>query len=177
VESSPVRAFTSSLELVALPSAIPLARVHAARVLRAWAVPDDVVETAELLVSELTTNALAPGSRDHRPTYPELQSGVARFWLNLRSTRTSLYIEVRDTKPSTPKRRPQPCPRPGIPSQPAPKPAPLSAQHEVAAIDEGGRGLILIEALSRRWGYFFSDDHNFKTVWCELTYEPARRHP
>ncbi|MET7701056.1 ATP-binding protein [Streptomyces sp. NPDC005485] len=39
------------------PRAAPAARCHAATVLRAWGVPEDLVQDAVLVISELVTNA------------------------------------------------------------------------------------------------------------------------
>ena len=37
------------------------------------------------------------------------------------------------------------------------------------AIDENGRGLLLVETLSARWDWYFLPQHNGgKVVWCEL---------
>src|SRR5258708_38745457 len=47
----------SYLELAALPSAVPCARLHARALLWEWGLPDSD-GTAELVVSELTTNAV-----------------------------------------------------------------------------------------------------------------------
>jgi hypothetical protein len=47
----------SSLELGALPGAVPSARLHAKQVLWEWEL-HGLVETAELLVCELVTNAV-----------------------------------------------------------------------------------------------------------------------
>jgi anti-sigma regulatory factor (Ser/Thr protein kinase) len=132
----------SSLELAALPSAISLARIHTAATLKEWQLPVGTVETAELLVSEMATNALPAKWRDgHKPKYSEF-GNLRRFWLRLRSNRTSLLIEVRDTNPNPPE--------------------PRTAVGE----DESGRGLLLVETLSRDWGFFFLG--NFKIVWCEV---------
>jgi Histidine kinase-like ATPase domain len=49
--------FSSYLELGALDSAVPCARLHARQVVREWGRPD-LADTAELLVSELMTNAI-----------------------------------------------------------------------------------------------------------------------
>jgi hypothetical protein len=49
--------FSSHLELGALDSAVPCARLHTRQVVREWGRPD-LADTAELLVSELMTNAI-----------------------------------------------------------------------------------------------------------------------
>ena len=50
-------AFSSHLELGALDSAVPCARLHARQVVREWGRPD-LADSTELLVSELMTNAI-----------------------------------------------------------------------------------------------------------------------
>lgn len=47
----------SALELAPLPTAIPCFRLHAVAVLREWGLPHDLVADAQMLVSELMTNA------------------------------------------------------------------------------------------------------------------------
>ena len=142
VEPSPPRP-TSSLELAALPNAVPLARCHTNAFLRSWLLPPEVIETAELLVSELATNALPRNQAHHGSTrtYPEL-ADVQRCWLRLRLTDQALVIEMRDTDPRPPVR-------------------------QWATDDaESGRGLLLIEALSHQWGYYYEGP--YKIVWCEV---------
>ncbi len=46
------------LTLADTPNAVGLARLHTAKVLSCWGVPSDIVETVQLLVSELATNAV-----------------------------------------------------------------------------------------------------------------------
>jgi hypothetical protein len=77
----------------------------------------------------------------HHPTYTELD-GIRPMWLTLRRTRTTLLISVRDTNPQPP-----------VPKQ-------------AADDEEGGRGLLLITALSRRWGHYYTGP--YKIVWCEV---------
>lgn len=46
------------LQLTDTPNAVRLARLHTAAVLSQWGVPSDTIETATLVVSELTTNVV-----------------------------------------------------------------------------------------------------------------------
>jgi len=82
----------SHLQLAALPGAVPDARHHTRRVLAGWDL-GALGETAELIVSELVTNAIracqAPG------THPQVQ-------LRLASDRARLLIEVHDCSPQRP---------------------------------------------------------------------------
>ena len=60
----------SYLQLGALPGAVPCARLHTKLVLWEWGL-DRLVETAELLVSEIITNAVqAPQVRQQLPKLP-----------------------------------------------------------------------------------------------------------
>lgn len=77
----------SYLELGALPGAVPCARLHARQVLWEWGLPA-LSENAELLVSELMTNAI----RASRPA-----QHVMPVRLLLSSDRSRLLIEVQDT--------------------------------------------------------------------------------
>ena len=63
---------TSRLELGARPTAVPCARMITRQVIREWGLPD-LVDTAELLVSELVTNAIRASSGLPEPTI--------RLWL------------------------------------------------------------------------------------------------
>jgi len=82
----------SFLEFGALPTAAGCARLHTKNVLLEWKL-HAVVEDAELLVSELVTNALqASWSRDDRPPVT----------LRLLANRERLLIEVWDRSPVEP---------------------------------------------------------------------------
>jgi len=108
------------LELAALPSAVPCARLHARHLLREWGL-DGLAETTELLTSELVTNAVqaTAGYKD--------QSVVS---LRLSTDHVRVLIEVWDADP-----RPLAPRHPGKDEAPAPE-------------AEGGRGLFLVSALS-----------------------------
>ncbi len=81
---------TSLLELAPLPTAIPCFRLHAVAVLKEWGLPRDLVEDAQMLVSELMTNAL-----DASVVLPERPP----ITLRLLATETSLVIEAWDQSP------------------------------------------------------------------------------
>jgi anti-sigma regulatory factor (Ser/Thr protein kinase) len=81
---------TSHLELAPLPTAIPCCRLHAVAVLKEWGLPRDLVEDAQMLVSELMTNAL-----DASAVLPERPP----ITLRLLATGTSLVIEAWDQSP------------------------------------------------------------------------------
>ena len=84
----------SYLELGALPGAVPCARLHARQVLSEWG-GSAFSENAELLVSELMTNAIQ-ASQSSEWIQP------VRLWLS--SDRSRLLIQVWDTNPHPPAR-------------------------------------------------------------------------
>jgi anti-sigma regulatory factor (Ser/Thr protein kinase) len=123
----------SFLEFGALDTAVPCARLHASTVIHEWGI-GGLAGDAELIVSELVTNALKASQ--------SLQK-IEPFALCLRSDYKRLVIEVWDHCPGEPR------------SAPAGSDA------------EGGRGLLVVEALSARWGYERTG-YSAKVVWAEL---------
>lgn len=123
----------SSLEFGALATAVPCARLHTRAVLYEWGI-GELVDNAELIVSELVTNALKASQ--------SLQE-ISPFALCLRSDYKHLIIEVWDHSPHEPR----------------------SAL--VGGDAEGGRGLVVVEALSTRWGYERTGCST-KVIWVEL---------
>ncbi len=143
----PAPPLRSHLELGALPTAVPCARLHARHVLWEWGL-NGLAQDSELLVSELVTNAVtATAGHDQ-----------AAIRLRLSGDRTRVLIEVWDADP-----RP-PAPKDlGIHGTPDPQ-------------DDGGRGLFLVAALSARWDWYPTRDPAGKVVWCEVrASSPARR--
>jgi anti-sigma regulatory factor (Ser/Thr protein kinase) len=53
--------YQSYLELGAINSAVPCARLHTRLILQEWGLPFDMTNAAELIVSELVTNVLEHG--------------------------------------------------------------------------------------------------------------------
>ncbi|WP_158567001.1 ATP-binding protein [Actinomadura craniellae] len=132
-------------EFACLPSAARRARRHAADLLERWRLRG-AIETVELLVSELVTNAYrASGVDVERDGYAAL-AGTAEIGLRLASDRRLLLIEVWDANPEPP------------------------VIKESGPDVEGGRGLFLVGCLSRQWNYYFPTG-NGKVVWCELPVE------
>lgn len=114
--------------LVALPNAVPCARLHASLVLAEWGLKA-LAETAELIVSELVTNAVGASA-----ALPERQHSLptVRLWLSADHNR--VLIQVKDADEWTP-----------VCQQPDP-----DAEHR--------RGLFLVEALSEDWGHIGPPD-------------------
>jgi anti-sigma regulatory factor (Ser/Thr protein kinase) len=141
------------LELGALRGAVPCARLHARHVLWEWGL-SDLDEAVELVVSELVTNAIqaSAGLSREVPGYDEESQGLPCVWLWLASDGRQLVVEVGDSSPRTPIQ--------------------AETEHDV----EGGRGLLLVETVSRRWGYYYpaeEDDSQRKiirkVVWALLS--------
>lgn len=135
----------SYLELAALPTAVPCARLHAKNILNEWHMAA-LADTAELLVSEILTNAVrASAGLAGQHTGMGLAAGVpvVRLWLS--SDRHRVLIQVWDSGPH----------------HPAPQHTGLDA--------EAGRGLLLVDTLSDRWGCYTPDSHHGKIVWAMCT--------
>jgi hypothetical protein len=130
------------LELDARPEAVRPTRQHARTAVCRWRL-EDLADTVELLVSELVTNAVnasagLAGPRAGAPTL-DAEPPQVRFWLA--SDRYQVMIHVWD-----PDRR---------------KPVAQDAWPDA----ETGRGLLLVTALSARWGCYSPDGHGGKIVW------------
>ena len=135
----------SYLELGALPTAVPCARLHARHVLREWGL-NTLAPDSEVLVSELVTNAVqATAGRD-----------AAAVRLRLSGDRTRLLIEVWDADPR------------------APAPKDLGEHGTPDPQEEGGRGLFLVAALSARWDWYPTREPAGKVVWCDIAGVIAR---
>jgi anti-sigma regulatory factor (Ser/Thr protein kinase) len=131
----------SYMELGALSSAVPCARLHARHVLWEWG-QKSLTEDAELVVSELATNAVT-ATQAIESIHP------VRLWLLSDGSRA--LIMMGDASPHPPRRI------------------------DPAATDtDGGRGLLLVEALSSNWGWYTTRKAGTtKVVWAELHVPPA----
>ncbi|WP_328944287.1 ATP-binding protein [Streptomyces sp. NBC_00250] len=125
-----------------------LARRLVAVRLDEWGVPygTEAHETTVLVAAELATNAVRHGHVPGRD-----------FRLSLRVAGGVARVEVSDTRAE---RVP---PRPG--ESPGPRP-------ELA---DGGRGLLLVDALAERWGWCPRSGAPGKTVWAECALTPDDR--
>jgi anti-sigma regulatory factor (Ser/Thr protein kinase) len=109
---------------------------------------EGIAETVELVVSELTTNAvLATTGPDGRPRYENALSGLPVVHVRLLSDRVRVVIEVWDASTG----------------------APILQRGE--SDKESGRGLILVEAVCERWDWATAADWRGKVVWAELRAE------
>jgi anti-sigma regulatory factor (Ser/Thr protein kinase) len=133
------------------------ARRHTVEFARRWGL-DDLVDAAELLVSELMTNALEASEEGLRDDEGRPRFGVSalvaplelRLVVEHRVEARRLRIEVRDHNPKLP---------PALVDDPE-----LSS--------ESGRGLMLIDAYADFWGYHRLPAGG-KVVWCVVAPEAA----
>jgi anti-sigma regulatory factor (Ser/Thr protein kinase) len=123
--------FRDTLELGPLPGAAPCARLHTRHVLREWGLTP-LSDDAELLVSELVTNAVAASQSGGRPS-------PVRLWLLADQARALILVWDASARP--------------------PVLAPASPDAE------NGRGLLLIQALSQRWDWYYPHERSGKVVW------------
>jgi anti-sigma regulatory factor (Ser/Thr protein kinase) len=132
------RPLQTHLELAALPSAVSCARGHVRSVAREWGLAH-LADTAELLASELVTNAVrASGrltTRGDREAVP-----VVRIWVA--SDQTSISLHVCDGNDEMPVRK------------------------DISLEAEGGRGLLLVETLAKDWGAY--RQASGKVVWAVI---------
>jgi anti-sigma regulatory factor (Ser/Thr protein kinase) len=129
----------SHLELGALPGAVPSARLHTRHLLWEWGLTG-LADDAELVVSELTTNAV-------HASQPLPQFPPVRLWLL--SDRKQVLILVWDANPQPPTRI------------------------DPAAAAETGRGLLLVEAITKQWGSCAPEAMGGKIVWALIRAEFA----
>ncbi|MCK9893075.1 ATP-binding protein [Frankia sp. AgB32] len=115
-------------ELPYLPSAVPQARHVLRQGMRMAAIPEDARSTAELLVSELVTNAV--------------KYGQPPLWLLIEMRPGLIHASVSDTSTALPQRR------------------------TVAPDAEGGRGLLVLDALAGSWGTVVADSGKY--LWFDL---------
>jgi anti-sigma regulatory factor (Ser/Thr protein kinase) len=126
--------------VAALPTATPCARLHARTIACEWGL-GSLADPIELVVSELVTNAVrASIDHDGRPRY-SVEYGLACIHLRLSTDKLAALIEVWDENAMPP-----------TPVQPG-------------LADEGGRGLMLVDALTTRWGWNLSPSGRGKVVW------------
>jgi anti-sigma regulatory factor (Ser/Thr protein kinase) len=127
----------SALDLRPLPGAVPSARLHARAVLREWGMAA-VARDAELVVAELLSNAIrAAVGAAGRGGEPQ------PVRLRLTGRADGVQVEVWDASDAMPYRR------------------------RAMAEEPGGRGLLLVEAYSSRWGTYRTRGGG-KVVWATL---------
>jgi len=121
-------------ELPYLPSAVPHARKVLRESLRGAGLDDDDAAVAELLVSELVTNAV--------------KYGQPPVWLLVELRPGLIHASVSDTSTALPERR------------------------SVDDDSEGGRGLLVLDALAGSWGAVGVDSGKY--LWFDLAVTRAQ---
>jgi anti-sigma regulatory factor (Ser/Thr protein kinase) len=137
--------YEDKLTLAALLTAVGCARLLVRYDLAVWGISREHADIAELLVSELAANAVkATGISYPNPVYRDVYDDIKLIVVRLRLVERKLVIEVWDSSQEPPV---------------------LKAQDLDA---ESGRGLLIVQSLSSRWGYYHASQGG-KVVWCELT--------
>ncbi|MFF5718976.1 ATP-binding protein [Streptomyces buecherae] len=140
------------LTLADTPNAVGLARLHTADVLSRWGVHSDTIETVQLLVSELATNAVRHPKEDegHASLFSTWgRAQTFEFMLEIIGDVVRVSVWDRDARPPVLK--------------------------EVGVEATGGRGIFIVAALSRRWGHHPARGTAGKVVWAEVGLVPTRQ--
>jgi len=134
----------SSINLAAVATAVGCSRLFVRTTLKQWHL-EALTDDAELLVSELVTNAVKKtGITRPSPRFTEL-TGLAMLQVRLAILRHGLVVEVWDQDTSAP------------------------TVKSVEDLDESGRGLFIVQTLAKRWS-FYRPEGGGKWVWAELAF-------
>ena len=129
--------------LGALPTVPAVVRAFVRAMLPAWHM-DSLTENAELIASELASNAVtASTDSDGQPVYISGHMPVVQVCLLTDGVRT--LLEVWDQAPGIPVIR------------------------DAVGCEESGRGLVLIDAIADRWGWSPATGRPGKVVWAEMS--------
>ncbi|MBD2828154.1 ATP-binding protein [Streptomyces globisporus] len=142
--------FFDQLSLAAVQSAVSVSRHFLRLTLSKWQAAF-IEDDALLIASELVTNAItATGILTENPTWGELEK-LNLVQVRLVGLQDSVVIEVWDVSDEAP-----------------------SLRH-VEDDAEGGRGLLLVQQLAKRWGSYRTAGG--KVVWAELAVRPPKPTP
>jgi anti-sigma regulatory factor (Ser/Thr protein kinase) len=130
----------TALPLGALPTAPSCARGHVRSVVREWGL-DDLADTAELVTSELVTNAVQASERLSNRGDPAV---VPVIHLGIISDGISMMLQVWDASDEMPIRQ------------------------NTTPDSEAGRGLMLVDTLAKDWGAYRKAEGG-KVVWAMIT--------
>ncbi|MFC9585835.1 ATP-binding protein [Streptomyces yangpuensis] len=137
------------LTLATTPNAVGLARLYTTDVLTRWRVPADVIETVQLIVSELTTNAVQHSQVGEQVSPYSPLSTLRTFELLLQLGNGAVRVSVWDYDERPP------------------------VLKQVGADATGGRGILLVAVMSSEWGHYPVRDRTGKVVWAEVSLVPA----
>jgi hypothetical protein len=146
---------TSTLVLVATPNAASLTRALVRLVLTQWGLRD-VVDDACLVASELATNAVQATAEEEPRLYVNGIQPPPLIRAQVMLFESFMVIGVWDRSLRVPKAA------------------------SASAVDEHGRGLVIVENLSVRWGWDTVhpySGHKGKVVWAELALPHAPVEP
>ncbi|MEV8226881.1 ATP-binding protein [Streptomyces sp. NPDC079167] len=147
-----------------LPRAVPVARHRVQEAMRGWGEPDERVETAALLVTELVTNAVehTAGRRIR-----------CRLLRTPGRVRICVWNRGRRDVPKLPGPRDRPSGTTAKGPHGAEGPGPVAFGPDgtddgfsLASVSEDGRGLMLVDALATRWGTRSSVSG--RLVWADI---------
>jgi Histidine kinase-like ATPase domain len=131
------------LELAAQPTAPGVVRGHVRAVAFEWGLAD-LADTAELLASEIVTNAVQASQQRLRIRADLAAVPVIRLWVT--SDGVSMVIHVWDGSDEMP------------------------VLKDVALDEENGRGLMLVAVLGKDWGCYRKTEG--KVVWVMVAADP-----
>jgi len=141
--SPPPPKLASTIRFAAVPTAVGCARIFTKQTLRHWQI-SEAIDDVELVVSELITNAVvATGVLEPHPDNAALAQ-AAKITLRLSVVDEALRIEAWDESVAMPNVLP----------------------HDQQA--ESGRGMVLVGAMSSRWGAIAAPDGSGKVVWADV---------
>jgi anti-sigma regulatory factor (Ser/Thr protein kinase) len=135
---------TEQVYLAALVTSVVRSRLFVRRVCSSWQLRKERIDIAELLVSELASNAVQASSvTEPQPVKESMYAELKLIGVRLLELQDSLVIGVWDTSPQPP--------------------VLITPSEDL----ERGRGLQIVDALSIRWGYYDARMGG-KAVWCQL---------
>jgi anti-sigma regulatory factor (Ser/Thr protein kinase) len=137
-----------SLDLAAVPTAVSCSRMFIRHTLVSWNLPD-LVDVAELIISELVTNAVkATGITTSEPSWGELES-LKLINVRVQASKDSIVIQAWDADGE-------------------PLDLPTAGPDDES---ESGRGLFIVRTFARQIGRFYPR-YGGKVVWAELPLDP-----
>ncbi|MFJ8977013.1 ATP-binding protein [Streptomyces sp. NPDC102282] len=152
-----------------LPRGVPVARHRVQEAMRSWGEPDERVETAALVVTELVTNAVEHTAGRRIRCRLLRTSGRVRICVWNRGRRHIPELPGPRDPEAYPVRGDGPHGADGT-EGPGPvaltRPVGTDEGFSLASVAEDGRGLMLVDALATRWGTRSSVSG--RLVWADI---------